>query len=352
MLGSAVALLEGSPAESRAADPAVEAIAKKIASQTETRKSVELRVQTKISIANPPPPVPGSYDTWEEHFIEMAGKRRCDFVSTSGGKIVRRHEHYWNGSKAAAVTFGPGPERKFDTTATMLVSRYYYKEDEGERMERPSPILFLHVGREPLHRALLRARPMGTGKTLGRDCDLFLFEQVRWRVPQDQLYYLDRETGLPLRVEGYPSYAGRAGQKWHWIWEAESLDKVGKYYIPFKMVKIYFDQKNQPAYTWTTTVQSAEFDKDFPASTFWPAPAPGARVIDAIKNKVVPGASSKSQREPIKKSDSSQAVQKADLPLAWAELAARISLGLGALILVAGLALCWRQRRLPQAVHS
>jgi hypothetical protein len=287
LLASAVALLEGPLKAARGADPAVEAIAKKIASQTEARKSVELRVRT--AIMPPPAPVAGSFDAWEEHYIEMAGKRRCDFVYTSAGKIVKHEAHFWDGAKAAVVTFALGPERQLDIPATVLIRRHYLKEDAGERMERPNPILFLHVGREPLHRALLKARPMGTGKTLGRDCDLFLFEQVRWRVPQDQLYYLDRETGLPLRVEGYPNYADRENQKMHWTWEVQSLEKVGEFYIPFKTVDMYFDQKNQPAYTWTTTVQSAEFDRDFPASTFWPAPAPGARVIDAIKLQTLRG---------------------------------------------------------------
>jgi hypothetical protein len=321
----------------------VEALAKKIALQLETRKSVELRVQTKIAISNPPPPVSGSFDSCAEHYIETAGKRRCDFVYTSAGKIVRREEHFWDGSKAAAVTFAPGPERKFDTPATVKVGRNYYKEDAGERMERPSPILFLHVGHEPLHKALLKAKPMGTGTILGRECDLFLFEQVRWRVPQDQLYYLDRETGLPLSVEGYPKYTEREKPQQHWVWKAESLDKVGKFYIPLKTVHIHFDQKNQPAYTWTSIVQSVDFNKDFPASTFWPAAAPGATFIDTIKKQYVRGDQSKSQQNLIEGADPAQAAQAAHLPPSWADGAAKVSMSAGAALLVIGLAAAWRR---------
>ena len=58
ILGSAVTLVESSPGETRAADSHVEAIAKKIAWQTETRKSVELRVRTTIAISHPPPRSP------------------------------------------------------------------------------------------------------------------------------------------------------------------------------------------------------------------------------------------------------------------------------------------------------
>jgi hypothetical protein len=324
----------------------VDAIAKKIARQMEAQKSVELRVQTKIANSNPPPtPVPGTFDTIEEHYIETAGKRRCDIVYTSEGKTVRREEHFWNGAKAAAVTFAPGPEQTFDAPEIVKVGKNYYKEDAGERMERPSPILFLHVGREPLYKAILKAKPTGTGTILGRECDLFLFEQVPWRMPQDQLYYLDRETGLPLSVEGYPNYAERDKQKQHWVWKAESLDRVGEFDIPLKTVQIHFDQENQPAYTWTSTVQSVEFNKLFPASMFWPADTPDVTFIDTIKKKTVRGDSSKRLQNFLEGADPAQAAPTAQLPLSSADWAARIFLGAGAALVVVGLAAAWRRRR-------
>lgn len=344
MLGSVVILLETPSGESRAADSPVEAIAKKIAWQMEARKSVELRMQTDIATANPRPPVAGSFDSWKEHYIEMAGKRRCDFVYTSAGKVVRREEHFWNGSKAAAVSFAPGPDQKFDVPDTVTVKRNYFKEDAGERMERPKPILFLHVGHEPLHKALLKAKPMGTGTVLGRECDLFLFEQVRWRVPQDQLYHLDRETGLPLRVEGYPKYAERDEHKQHSLWQAESLDRVGKFYVPLKSVSIHFDQEGQPIYTWTSTVQSVDFDKDFPPATFWPADAPGAKVIDTIKKQVTQGEQSKDRQNLVGGPSSMHAAQTAHLPFSWTDGVAKVSMGMGALLVVVGLAVGWRRR--------
>ena len=351
ILGSAVTLVEGSPGETRAADSHVEAIAKKIAWQTETRKSVELRVRTTIAISHPPPAVPGSFDTCEEHYIEMAGKRRCDLVNTSAGRIVSHEAHFWNGSKAAAVKFAAGPARKFDIPATVTVNRSYFKEDAGERMERPNPILFLHVGRESLHKALLKAKPMGTGTALGRECDLFLFEQVRWRVPQDQLYYLDRETGIPLRVEGFPNYADKDKQKWHWIWRAESLEKVGKFYIPFKTVQIHFVQ-NQPAYTWTSTVQSAEFDKDFPASLFWPAAAPGQDSSTQSRSRRCAAFSRRVTRT-SSRGPTPHGRRNRPSPSLGADGAAGVSMGAGALLLVAGVVVgCLRQGRIGTDIEG
>ena len=63
VLGAAVALVEGAARTTSAADAPVEAIAKKIALQTETRKSVELRLRTTIASSKPVPKVKGSFDS-------------------------------------------------------------------------------------------------------------------------------------------------------------------------------------------------------------------------------------------------------------------------------------------------
>ncbi len=310
-----------------------ELAAKKLAWEIESRKSVEALVRTTLK-PGPENPPHSTYDSIEEHFIELDGKRFCDNRFFTAGGVVGRDTHFWDGNQSADVTYMPDLRRQLYVT----ISRQYHKENAGDRMERPHPFLLLYVGRTPLHKALAKATYCGTGEAMGRKCELFLFPAVKWAMPQDHLYYLDRETSIPLKVESYRDQAARDQNQPLWVWTAESIEKVqGHNLTPKSRLVRYNEQK--PAFEWSFSLESITFDKDHEAATFWPAFEPGVEVHDMILDKhyVTPGARAPEQT-------STAAPIEAVPPGDWMDTLPWASLILGCAILITGGCLWWKRR--------
>ena len=172
-----------------------------------------------------------------------------------------------------------------DKQESIIFKRQYWMEDRSERRECPQPLRFLYVGREPIHKALPSAAYLGEDRVLNRACHVFLFAQVRWEIPQDHVYYLDKATSVPLKLASYRDQTARDQKKPLWVWTAESLDKVQDHFVSLKSKMIQYAEDLQPGFTWTYSVISIQFDKDYPASMFSPAPQPGVTVLDSINSK-------------------------------------------------------------------
>jgi len=318
----------------------LELASKQLAREIDTRSSVDLQLKITIKSFTADLGNAKSFDSQDEHFIEMAGKRFDDVHSYSSGKLVDHSAKYGDGSKGAFLAFDPkDPERQTQA----VVNPYYGRENRSDQMDRPDPIQLLFVGRQPLNKALANAKYLGTDKFLGRECHLFLFEKVRWNSLQDHVYYLDRATSIPLRVESFSDQAAREKQEPLWVWSAESLDQVENHYVPMKSTLTAFNNGG-PRFSWTYRVQSVSFNKDYPASTFWPRFQPGVRLFDAISKKrtLVPGLAPQesSAKEMVSASPPIQALPSGD----WKESIPGITLGLGLLLLLAGVLLSWRRR--------
>ncbi len=266
-------------------DPRAERAVNQLAWELESRRSIELKVRTTIISRDPEFPT-RHFSLVDEHYIESAlGQRTCDTTHLQGDEVVRRFTLFSDGSRCAEVQFEARPPYSQES---VFIKRTYSQEDRGDWMNRPGPIQLLYVCREPLHKALPTAESLGTGKVLGRDCDIFLFRQLRWQVPQDHVYYLDRATSIPLKVESFKNQAARDAEEPLWAWTAESLDKVQGHFIPVDSQMV----NSKPNVTWKYHVESVVFDKEFPTSTFWPVLQPGVFVHDfiSLKSYKVPGA--------------------------------------------------------------
>jgi hypothetical protein len=328
------------PDEARQPPSPAEFAAKRLAWELEARKSVEVQTRTDIIQNKPDPQQPAVYDALDEHYIETAlGQRMCDSRLLKSGAAVSRFAYFSDGSKAADVTFsGEDLERQ----KTAVIKRRYRMEDRSERMERPEPLGFLTVGREPLHKALRRAAYLGKDRALNRDCDVFLFTQVQWEVPQDQVFYLDKATSIPLKVESFSNEADRKAKRRAWVWAAESLDQVDGHFVALRSNMIAYSANAEPEYTWNFHVQSVAFDKDFPATVFWPVVQPGVDVFDAISGKSykVPGATPGSPAEPSRTAHPIEASP----PRGWMGAVSSVTMALGATIIIAACVL-WVRRR-------
>lgn len=318
-------------------DSPAERVANQLAWELESRKSIELKVRTEI-LCDDPEWRPKDFNLVEEHYIETAsGQRWCDTYFLKAGTVVGRSTSFSDGSRCADVAYEDG---HLDRQKFVVIKRTYSQEEQGDKMNRPNPIDLLYVCREPLQVALTKAEALGPDRVLDRDCDVFLFRGLRWRVPQDHVYYLDRATSIPLKVESFRDQAARDNRQPLWVWTAESLDRVQDHFIALKCQHVL----SSPLTTHKYQVESVVFNKDYPSSTFWPVLQPGVSVLDTISNKHyrVPGGDR--TLSDAKEQPSAAYPVEAIPPQGYLSVASTAFLGLGIAIFFLGIILRWRRR--------
>jgi hypothetical protein len=331
-------------AQDRASTRPAELAAKRLAWELETRKSVDLRTRMDIIPSKVDPLQLPTHDAVEDHYIETAiGQRKCESRYLLSDAVTSRYTHFSDGPKCADVFYS---KDDLNRPESIVIKRQYFMEDRSERPQRPQPLQLLYVGREPLYQALPKAVYIGEGQVINRDCDVFLFTQVRWEVPQDHVYYLDKATSIPLKVESFQDQSARDQKKPLWVWTAESLDKIQGHFVPLKSRTVAQSDDPGSSFTWTHRVQSIEFDNDFPATIFWPVLDPGVWMLDTISNKKyrVPGGQSETPSATAKAAEISQPVRAAP-PSDWNMMISAVVFGLATVSLVSGSVLWWRQRR-------
>lgn len=324
-------------------DSPADLVAKKLAWDLESRKSVEVRVRYEITNHEADAKSTPAFNTVVEHYIETAtGRRFGELRAIKSGTVTARFSHYADGSKFADVNYIPDNP---DVQSAVMIKRHYFTEERSDRKQIPQPLLFLYVGREPLHEALPKAQFLGKGEVIGRECNAFLFPQVRWDVPQDQVFFLDQATSIPLKVEAYRDAASRAQKEPMWVWTARSLDEVQGHFLPLKSTETAYGEDRNSAFTWDYTVDSIEFDKVYPAKTFWPTIQPGVTVFNEITAKVSEAPGARKATTNAKKDVATSAPPiRATPPSDWSSLASTTVLGLGCAVLLAGCVLWWQRR--------
>lgn len=314
--------------------------ASQLAKQFDGLKSVDLRVRTHITNKSSTSDRPPAFDTTTEHYIQtMSGSRFCEFASSMGDQAVGLSRYYFDGSRGAEVTYSP---KDLGRQQQVLIRRNFWLEANTDRKQIPKPFLFLYVGREPLWKALSKARLIGQSDVIGHPCDAFLFDRVRWGGLQDQVFHLDSETSVPLKVEAFRDETSRLKNEPLWVWTARSLDRVDARSLPLKSIQESFGPDGRVMLTWDTEVLSIEFDRGYPASTFWPVLQPGVTVDDTITGKTyqTPG-----ERPAIPSQSGSASPVRADPPASGTSLDSGVALAIGCAVLLAAAAVWLRSRK-------
>lgn len=219
-----------------------------------------------------------------QRFFDQTG-RRSDLNAKT-----RRLTFFSDGKKCANVTYD---ENDPSSQTGVLISRTFGNEASFGFMDVPPPVRYYHVGLIPLIEALPKAERMTSGEVIGRTCDVFHFKSAgSVEHPQSLVYFLDKATGVPLRVAAYADPEKLRDNIPNWIWEAKTLDKVGKRHIPFSSTLTYYrsfktdkgELVNKLDIFQSIQVVKVEYDLELPKSTFWPAYQPGIVVIDQIKH--------------------------------------------------------------------
>ncbi len=322
------------------ANPA-EMAAKKLAWNMESWKSIELRLREDFE-KMAPTQGPDDVRTFrgDFHYIETAAGQRLSEEPTTadGGDRTLVSIHYSDGARSALlvrVDQGgvPGPEQ-------VSIHRAFGKEDEGGMSHRPEPLRAFYAGLVPLSKALPKANYLGEGRQLGRACDRFHFAGVAGSPGLNLVYWIDRETAAPLRLEYYADATAYSEGRTTSAWIAESLDEVGGHHLSLKSELVMYQFKGpdprQVGSRYKIAVQEVAFDRDYPRAMFWPKITGETTVVDMVKGKIdMPQSSARTTTAaPIR------AVEPGD----WKPSISTVAIIAGSTLLASGLVLRWRRR--------
>lgn len=315
----------------------LEEFAEKLSSVMNSWSSIEVETETRMSF-HAPLPVPGlTTSDLRTSYIETAdGRRMQDWIfRLPDGRERRGGSDYFDGSRCATVAYEEDrPERQ----KLITVSTSFAGEGVGLASQRPLPLRFLYVGLEPLPEALReRGQHVGQSKALDRPCEVFLIRDVRLSIGTVLVRpCLDRETAVPLAIDWFKDESALAAGRPYRTWRATQFEvRDGVPVVTESRELVLQDGTDKPSDTYDTRVTKLEFNKDYPASIFWPVPQPGVTIHDLIRGtrETVPGGPIPTTAAPI----------RVDGAPPWDPAQAAL-LGLGlALVAVAGW-LWWRNR--------
>ena len=150
---------------------------------------------------------------------------------------------------------------------------------------------YFYVGLTPLPEALPTAKFLGEGRHLRRDCDRFLFSGVtNNQGTLEFVYWLDRESSIPLRVECFDKDADRIEDHPNYTWSAESIGSFEGHVLPetYSLLRYLSGGPDLETLRFRIdgTVREVHYDRSYPASTFWPTASESTTVVDYVKGDV------------------------------------------------------------------
>ncbi len=310
----------------------IEELAAKLAWELNSWRSIEIRSHQEFASDNPNPGPREFQSSKNEYvYIETALGQRFferDIVPSNIKGSLNRE--YSDGKLAA----GFYRDKDFDAERDQVTIKHVFSNEEIGQTSRPEPFCYLYVGLEPLNNALKEAQHLGPGRHIGRECEKFLFVNVsNGSTPLDIIYWLDRETAIPLKVEYFRHAKTGPDGKPHALWAAKSLDIVQGHPIALKSASVSYvltgPDEGKSATRNEIVVDRVEYDKEYPASTFWPQLTPEISVIDRVR--------STNYFPPVKGGDQAKAQAgvpiRAEVPTSGLFSASGIMMMAGALVL-------------------
>ena len=323
-----------------------EVAAKRLAFEMGSWRSIELKVCHGISHPTTPKKRP-DFDHLVDHYIETAEGWRLNDNMTVDGSIPKSHERsYYDGSRCAQEGFA---HDDLSRQSQVVIKRSFGMEDRSASTSRPVPLSCFYQGQVPLPEALLKSTYLGVERVLGRECDRFLFTDLKWYgEDRQEVYSLDKATAVPLRILTYRDPAAYKAGKALATWEAESLDQVQGHWLPLRSKQSQAVGDVPDSLFRTYEVQEVAFDRPFAKASFWPVIRPDIAVYDATTNKLIqspppPKAVAKSpdaSGSPPVPMVATPAVPPAD----WTSALPTVGIGLGIAALAVGILLWWRRR--------
>lgn len=319
--------------------------AERLAWQQDSWSSIELKVGQSLTLPSNWNGDPLDFNRIEDHYIEtVLGQRALESEGSKSGVLKTRSAKYFDGRHGADIAYD---NEEMARQAQVILHRHFGLENRLAQVDKPRPLFYYWVGREPLHEALAKARFQGESQVIGRDCDVFVFSNVGLTGHQDHVYHLDKVTSAPLKVEFYREAEDREAGRLLLVWTAKSLDTVQGYPIVRESIQQdYTGEGDTLDMIREYRVESIAFNKEFPKSTFSPELQPGAVVFDTITGRPayqVPGAEGADDGPSHTHATPVANPVRAEPPVPWSTYAAPTSIALGLAILTTSLLLWWRR---------
>lgn len=320
----------------------------------ESWKAIDIRVRQDIIDHQGGREYKVEFNTVEEHYIELkSGERFCDVKYLMNSSYFRRETHYTNGQKSALVNYANNDENKQKSYQLNMTN--FRNENKSDRVARPIPFLYNYVGKTPLQEALAKAKYLGKDRVNGRDCDVFLFPGVKWPSIQDQVFFIDTASHIPIRVAGYKDQKSRGEDDPYWVWTADQLETIQGHVIPVKSSQNeYTSPGKKMSFARNFTILSIRFDGDYPPAMFWPELQPGVPTMDREAKKVFKTPSKQESSPP--QSGPKAIIPRQEIvaspPIDGANMVSRAMLVIGAVIVVVVGFLLYRRRAWAARGHS
>jgi hypothetical protein len=240
--------------------------------------------------------------TIEQAYLQGAkGERYYDERAIASGKATMHNASFCDGAKCANIVFN---RQNLEKQFAIGVDHTFMDEARTGWISAPLPFRYYYVGFTRLAEALPKAKPRGDAVVMNRPCEVYLFRDEPTSAFKDRvhMYFLDRDTGVPLKVANYINSELLDVGKPSGVWEATSLETVqGRHFPRTSTFEEYVVQKADDG-RWkheldmrqTIRVTELEFDAPIPAESFWPTFQPGVLVLDTVagKNYTIPGGDS------------------------------------------------------------
>lgn len=310
-------------------------------------KNIELKVQSAHKFKEVPPELASKplYTHTDTTYIETAaGDRLLETVNFLPDGNKTRHSSFFHDGRAATIDYDP---KDSSVQKRVSITRTFHRENSPGANARPIPLAHFYLDKAPLYEVLPKAEYLGeeTGK-LGL-CDKYLFKDIPvLSALQDRVYYLDRTTSLPIRVDALGTSGESKGQTL-WSWVATKVETIQDRPFATESLTTHYQIGKNPKDVLSTTTQdvlSLRFDIDLSTIAFWPTIAPGVRVQDQItkENTVTHGKPSVDQVKSVTSATTTPIF--AEPPRNWSSIASYAGFALGAAVLITAL-LLWRRTR-------
>lgn len=321
-----------------------ETAAQQLAWELESWSSIELRLRSQFISARPDDPAALDYTgIIEEHYIETARGQRVFDSDIPDKPNGGRSTDYADGRRFGSLSY---TRTNREQQQQLIVNNTFSYEGNLGVSHRPVPLNVLYVGLTPLPRALSAPGviSLGQSRLLGRDADRFVIPGPpgKTQTRPEYVYAIDRATGFPLEMVVYLTPQDReAGWPSH-SWVADSFDPIQGHYFPRVSRSTFYNPgSSSEKATATHQVTELAFDRDYPASTFWPALQPGVMIWDRGTGKHW------HQPNPdgtpfVKPQTVVSAPIRATEPVHWSTWAPYVGVGLGATLLLAVVFHRWR----------
>lgn len=277
------------------------------------------------------------------YFETSEGERFLFSINKLPDGRERRSKSYFDGRKAATVDYDKKDPSKQERVS---ISRAFGGEESFGDTARPIPMKFNYVNKIPLYEAMEKAEYYGEETIPLGTCEKYLFVDAQVAsTKQNFLYFLDKGTFLPLRIESYDEPDPTVGRRL-WTWEVVAVDSFDGHHVAKKSVRTAYE--HNPAkpptavrYKLTSEVVDVKFNTKFDEGKFWPHIETGAIVHDTIAGKIV--APRRTERAEGDDGLQEISVGLAVPPKVWTSYLPNVSYGLGGLLLLVSFIL-WRRR--------